>query len=646
MTRFEKFLQDVAGSLGIPGAAQEAMAFMCRSGISPAERRQNVYSDVAPGAFPIEISFSQTNPAELRLLIEPCTPGEGILARTVMGIAAVGNVAEIFSAEVARHAQDLVRRLLPDGENVAHLNWRSSVWLALRTTGEQSALRVYVNGQFSNARERWRRMGEAFAACGLAEASVALERLRLSAGDLLEPVGLCFDVGSGGLAPARVHGVTQKISPYWLLRLLQATGNEAGSTEAADFLDLFGLLERRGACPILVSAGLEQDGFGSIKIDVDLPNLEPDIEARRKARYLAKAEARFGEIAGYHAARWTLDGADPRYIGMTIRSSARFLNVYFPGAPIRNRSELPPTDRAFGRARAFVHTQVGNAGALAMDARAPGIARAVPEQWPDVYMTCLLIQEHSPTLCSGGKALQRARSWVRSAREGWSWRYLPDLPPDLDDTAMAWAALEPADRGICAEVLCQVRALANPDGGFRTFIGEGGKNQPSHPAVTLNVAFALEEADLPWERAATDRYLERWLWQPDFPACPWMGSPLFPIYLFARSARILERLGPAAAERLASRVAELRRVDGTWGGELPDSLSSALAVVALDRLKSTVSGGADLARFFLQSQFDDGGWGWSPLYSDGRGTWFGHRAITTLFVIRAMEILQYAKGNT
>jgi hypothetical protein len=641
---FAELLQDVAGGLGIPRAADEALAFVRRGGIMPAGQAPRLSSDVAPGALPVEISFSQANPRELRILIEPCQPGEGILARTVMGIASVGNVTKVFSKDVAQQAQDLVRGLLPESEQLCHLSWRSSVWLALRSNGERSAVRIYVNGQFSDAQDRWRRMGRAFSDCGLEESRAALEQLRHAVGDLLLPIGLCFDVQSSGVTPARVHGVTEKVSPFWLLRLLTVTGNEAAADDAADFLDLFGMLERRGACPVLVSLGLETGSWGSLKIDVDLPNLEPDIEIRRSASYLAKAEKRFGEIAAYQAVSRTLNGAGPRYIGMTIRSTRRHLNVYFPNLPAPDRVELPCAEQALEKARAFVCAQVQRqkqrSGALLMDARSSGKARVVPEEWPDLYMTCLLVHECAAFLHAECDALQRARSYVRAAREGWSWRYLPDLPPDLDDTAMAWAALDRADRRIDSEVVGRVMANRNSDGGFRTFIGKSGENQPSHPAVTLNVAFALDEAHISWSGQATYRYLERWLYHSEFPACPWMGSALFPIYLFARSSCLLQQLGAAAMERLAARVMEMRRGDGTWGGALPDSLSTALAVVSLDRLGFPVSASENLERFFLESQFDDGGWGWSPLYSDGNGTWFGHRAITTMFVIGAMRILK------
>ena len=638
-----EFLQEIACGLSVPHAANDALTFMRLSGAPGVCGSRTAYSDVARGPLPLELSFSQASGAELRLLTEPCLPGEGILARTVMGIAAVGDVvAGLFSSELAQQAQDLVRRLLPDAEEIGHLNWRSSIWLALRTTGDRLAVRIYVNAQFRNAQDRWPHIGRALLACGLRESSDALKQVRRAVEELLQPIGLCFDVRSSGLTPARVHCVTERISPFWLLRLLAATNNEAAGEDAADFMELFSLLERQGECPVLVSLGLGQRDVGSLKIDVDVPSLQPNAGADR-AQYLGRAEARFGKIAEYHAVRGMLDCAEPRYIGITITPAARFLNVYFPCSFRSAAGDLPSPDVAFGKARAFVHAEMESAGALLMDARSSCAVRAVPQGWRDLYMTCLLVQEHSPVLCLECESLERARSFIRASREEWCWRYLPDLPCDLDDTAMAWTALDPSGCGIDSEVVERVMAMANSDGGFRTFIGEEGGNQPSHPAVTLNIALALDQGNASWPSAATDQYLRRWLQQQDFPACQWIGSRVFPIFLFSRAASLLERLGAKTRDLLATRVTEMRRADGTWGWGLPDSLDTALAVLSLDRLGAPVPDLEMLEHLLLSLQFDDGGWGWSPLYSDGSGTWFGHRAITTAFAIRALEILRRAQ---
>ena len=236
----------------------------------------------------------------------------------------------------------------------------------------------------------------------------------------------------------------------------------------------------------------------------------------------------------------------------------------------------------------------------------------------------------------------RARSYVLAAREDWYWRYLPDLPGDLDDTAMAWLALDVTQGHIDDVVLQRVMATADPDGGFRTFIGDPGENQPSHPAVTVNITYALDQAKAGWSPVDSDRYLQQWLQQPGFPTCAWIGSHLFPIFLFRRATGLIERLGASARKRMVARVLEMQRADGSWGSSLPDGLDTALAVLTLDLLGAHVANRGTLRRLLLTLQLDDGGWGWSPLYSDGSGTWFGHRAITTMFAIGALEILNGA----
>ena len=173
----DAFLHKVAAGLGVSDAANDALTFVRLSGVEALLDRPTAYSDVAPGPVPLELSFSQARAADLRLLAEPCVPGEGILARTVMGIEAVYEVtAAMFSPELAVQTRDLVRSLLPDGEEVAHLNWRSSIWLALRTTGGPPAVRIYVNAQFRDAEDRWFRIGRALSSFGFRECGDDLKR--------------------------------------------------------------------------------------------------------------------------------------------------------------------------------------------------------------------------------------------------------------------------------------------------------------------------------------------------------------------------------------------------------------------------------------------------------------------------------------
>lgn len=630
----------MATDLCVPGAARDAITFLRLSGMEALLAHPTAYSDVAPGPVPLELSFSQACENDLRLLVEPCLPGEGILARTVMGLEAIRDVTtEFFSSDIAQQSYDLTCNLLPDGEEIAHLNWRSSVWLALRVTDGPPTLRIYVNAHLRDADDRWLRIRRALSACRFNEYIKVLNSMHGKVDKLIEPIGFSFDIRHSGVTPARLHCVTNKISPYWMLRLLTATNHEDAIEDAADFMDLFGLLEHRGECPILVSLGLGQSEIESVKIDVDLPNLN-QLNPAGQTHHLTNAEARFGTIAGYHNAGEDLRNKQPRYIGMTIAKNVQYLNVYFSCSFQPQQPNGYTISTAFEKARTFVGGQLESKGALLMDARSSSTAaRVVPPLWPDLYMTCLLIQEHSTALNVKPGLLERAQSYVLSAQEDSYWRYLPELPCDLDDSAMAWLALDSSAFGINDHIFRQLMEMANPDGGFPTFIGDRMRSQLSHPAVTLNISLALDRANIDWPSSETDLYLGRWLQQPDFPNCEWVGSRLFPIFLFARSTNLVERLGSPARKQLISTIIRMQRTDGAWGESLPDGLDTALAVVSLDLLGAEIPRTEVIRHLLLTLQLDDGGWGWSPLYSDGSGTWFGHRAITTAMAIRALEIL-------
>jgi hypothetical protein len=638
------FVNKLATDLGVPGAARDVLTLLRLSGMEALLGRPTGYSDVAPGPLPLEISFSQACERDLRFLVEPCLSGEGILARTVMSLNAIRDVTEgLFSSEIAQQSYNLACHLLPYGEFIAQLPWSSSIWLALRATESSPTLRIYVNANHRGADDRWMHFRRGLSACGLGKYSKVLALMSEKVKDLIIPIGLSFDIRESGITPARVHCATNQISPDWMQRLLAAANHEDAFGATSDFMDIFGLLEHQGPCPFLVSLGLGQSEAETVKIDVDLPNLDL-IFPGRQTDYLANVEARFGKIAGYHNVKGAFGNTQPRYIGITIAKNVQYINIYFPYSFEPKHPKAYITEDAFKKAHNFVRGQLESKGALLMDARSScPVVRAVPDGWPDIYMTCLLIQEHSPALELQSDLLERIRSYILSAREGSYWRYFPNLPCDLDDSAMGWLALDPAISGINAETLTAVIAMANSDGGFPTFIGDQFHKQLSHPAVTLNITLALDRANIDWSFAESDKYLERILQQPNFPVCEWIGSPIFPIFLFARSTDLMKRLGESARERLVSSILRMHRPDGMWGIGLPDGLDTALAVISLDLLGAEIPRAKEIRRLLLTLQLDDGGWGWSPLFSDGTGTWFGHRAITTAMVIRALEILDSGK---
>jgi hypothetical protein len=636
---FEQLISELAARLGCPAAADPALAFLRSTGIALAPSWPNAGSDVAAGAFPIEFSFTRGRDSDLRLLAEPCRPGESLLPRIVAGVEAVDrSIAGLFGASAAAAARALVQNILPEDEEIPNLTWRSALWLAIRTNGTQSGIRTYVNAQFREPAERWRRMGRALSAGGFSEALSNFDRLRRATRDLVEPIGLCFDAGAAGVAPARVHCVTSKISPYWMLQLLSAVDQDEANADVGDFLDLLGILQLKGACPLLISFGLGSSP--DLKIDVDLVSMQPDQKIRREGAYLARAEERFGRIDGHRAAAQMFAGLEPRYLGLTLeRGSTAHLNVYFPCPQIASRRPQSVSVDAFAAARNLIVGEVRRGRGLRMDARSARVGRVPPSGWRDVYMTSLWLAECAVrSRTPVDDAVEIARGYLRDVREGWWWRYLPELPGDLDDTAMALVALHPADRVLDAEISRRLLECMNADGGFPTFIGGGPTHpQASHPAVTINVAFALDRAELKWSTEATDRYLRAWAEAPDFPACPWRASRILPLFLFARAKQLSARLGLRA--RLAARVLELQGPSGCWGGVLSDSLDTALAVVTLDLLEAPIPRSNEISRYLRETQLEDGGWGWSALYSDGEATFFGQRAITTAFALRALSVL-------
>jgi MoaA/NifB/PqqE/SkfB family radical SAM enzyme len=637
----EGLLRSLAERLDVGDGVERVRAFLSRSTTALSPRWPDSFSPVAPGPVPVEISFSQANAEELRILAEPCRPGEGIAARAAASVTAVGAIArELFSEHVAELALELVRRLLPDGQEIGTVSWQSAVWLALKADRHGAVMRVYVNGRLRDADDRWRRMGRALSRCGHDGAAQSLAELRHAVGEFIEPIGLCLDIDADGPVPARLHGVTDRMSPYRLLRLLQATHSPSAVDDVADFLEIFDLLEARERCPLLISFGLGRPSVGPLKIDVDLWGLEPDHRARAEARYVERTEARFGPVASYRKVASELSSVQPRYLGITASPGRPIVNVYFPCPDVTGERRTRSPGQVRDDARRFVVDRLGPEGGLPMDARSIlAQPRHGPPGWIDPYMTALLVQELDQAIPFGPQVAARARAYLLAARDGWAWRYLPDLPCDLDDTAMAWLALEPGDRRIDDDVVNRLEAMLNDDGGFPTFIGGPPGRQPSHPAVTVNVALALDRSGVSSLRPRTDAYLRRWLFSDGFPTCEWSGALILPLFLCARASGLRERLGPPVVERLVERTLTLRRDDGSWGRGLPDSLDTSLAVVTLALLGVAAPDPDATSRLLRQCQLDDGGWGWSPLYGDGAGTWFGQRAISTLFAMRALRIL-------
>ena len=118
-----------------------------------------------------------------------------------------------------------------------------------------------------------------------------------------------------------------------------------------------------------------------------------------------------------------------------------------------------------------------------------------------------------------------------------------------------------------------------------------------------------------------------------------MHSLTFTLYLVVRTKLLRNWLEGQLVRRLSELLNSTRRPDGLWGRGTPQVLDTAFAVLCCQGLGLAIPEAAKVLSFLMDCQLPDGGWCWAPLFSDGSGCWFGHRAVTTIAAVRAIEYL-------
>ena len=223
------------------------------------------------------------------------------------------------------------------------------------------------------------------------------------------------------------------------------------------------------------------------------------------------------------------------------------------------------------------------------------------------------------------------------------WRYYGKgrahlLSPDVDDTAMAWAALARFGHAIPAEVLAQLEASRNDVGLFNTWIGEpatwvGIDSRATDPVVNLNalLLFALAgrtvdevcRAAIAQARAGNSQ--RRMVYYP---------SHLAFTYAFSRA------YADGGATCLGSAIAQVRlealagqRADGAWANDLETALAVVTLLNAGDH-GDTVERGL---RAILARQARDGGWAIAAAYRAAvLPVSYGSRSLTTAVCLEAL----------
>ena len=207
------------------------------------------------------------------------------------------------------------------------------------------------------------------------------------------------------------------------------------------------------------------------------------------------------------------------------------------------------------------------------------------------------------------------------------------VPPDVDDTSTAWAALKRTGQSVPKEALATVKKNVNAAGVFNTWIGNPPDPGDLDAVVNLNalLLFGLEgeTVDAACKFALSKAQLEQFR-----NGSPYYESPMSFAYAFSRAyvdghAQCLAD----GAEKVRSAVLSLQKPDGGWG----DDLETAHGVVALLNFGYRGEAIERGVRAILSRQNADGGWALATVYRGiGVASRYGARTITTALCTEAL----------
>lgn len=310
------------------------------------------------------------------------------------------------------------------------------------------------------------------------------------------------------------------------------------------------------------------------------------------------------------------------------------------------RDDLQAIASAVSRGLAFLEQSLHPSGEV------PVVASESPD--PSVFPTALAA--HSLSFVeNGAKIRERLLDFLSSnASSHGLWRHWAKrhpyhrwIPPDLDDTACASAALVRGGRefppnrelilsnrdprGLFYTWKLTEREYLNPIGLWTFFKRTSASRRDVDAVVNANVVFYL--GDIP-ETKPVIEHLLRILREGREQSCDkWYENPYAVWYFFSRA---LGPIAPEAGEMIASGLAGMRPAN---------ALEHALAACSLlywNREPST--------RPILETQLESGGWPRAGLYHGGRKRisetefeaphpdtpWWGSEQLTTVFCLEAL----------
>jgi hypothetical protein len=212
------------------------------------------------------------------------------------------------------------------------------------------------------------------------------------------------------------------------------------------------------------------------------------------------------------------------------------------------------------------------------------------------------------------------------------------ISPDVDDTSLAWAALQRLEMSIPPAVLDSVRASRNENGLFTTWIGppSGWVNIDSRDIDTVVNINALLLFGLAHENVdPVCKYVVAQIENDNFRrGTVYYRSPLMFSHAFSRAYREGNvKCLQSGVGKIRDTILSLQNADGSWGNDL-ETAFGALTLLNLDYRGEALD---RAIKVLLARQSADGGWELAPAYRGAvQPLNYGARALTTAVVIEAL----------
>jgi hypothetical protein len=239
---------------------------------------------------------------------------------------------------------------------------------------------------------------------------------------------------------------------------------------------------------------------------------------------------------------------------------------------------------------------------------------------------------------------ERAANYLAAQRESPGvWHYYGSATPlkisaDVDDTSVAWAALQRLEVSIPPAALDTIRASRNENGLFTTWVGPPSSwvNIDSRDIDTVVNLNALLLFGLVHENVdSVCKYVLAQIEKDNFRrGTVYYRSPLMFAHAFSRAYREgnVECLEPGIG-KIRDTILSMQNPDGSWGDDL-ETAFGALALLNFDYRGDALD---RAIKVLLARQSADGGWALAPAYRGAvQPLNYGARALTTAVAIEVL----------